>query len=187
MSVETSVTRSLNETVVRHDALADPVAWYATASAKLFAVALLIMLVLPQTRKAAIVAAMATPIALGLAAALAALVTRARPFASTDTVHRLIAHAADNGFPSDHATASFAIATAIFISRRKLGAGLLVAAAALGVSRVAAGVHWPTDILAGAACGVVAALLAAWAWRRLAPRVEPRLDRLSARLPVALR
>lgn len=187
MSIETSATHSLNQALVHHDAVADPVAWYATASAKLFVVALLVMLVLPRTRKPAIVATIATPIALGLGAILASLVTRARPFAATDTIHSFIAHAADNGFPSDHATASFAIATGIFLSNRRLGAVLLAAAAVLGVCRVAAGVHYPTDILAGAAVGVVGALIAERLWTRMAPHVEPRLDRLTAHLPAPVR
>ena len=187
MSAELSLTHSLNQDLVHHDALADPAAWYASASAKLFVVALVVLLVVPHTRKAAIVAALATPIALGCGAILAALVTRARPFASTDTIHRFIAHAADNGFPSDHATASFAIATAIFLTHRRVGGVLLAAAVVLGVCRVATGIHWPTDILAGAAVGVLGALVAARLWTRLAPHVEPRLERVTAHFPAAVR
>jgi undecaprenyl-diphosphatase len=68
------------------------------------------------------------------------------------------AHAADPGFPSDHATASFAIATALVLRDRRLGALALAMAALLAVGRVAMGVHYPTDVAAGAALGAAVAL-----------------------------
>jgi undecaprenyl-diphosphatase len=187
MAIETSVTHSLNHALIHHDALEDTVSWYASASAALFAVALVALLIAPRTRRPAVVAVIATPMALAVTAVLGALLPRTRPFAAHDGIHRFIAHAADPGFPSDHAAASFAIATAIFISSRRLGAALLAAAVLLAVSRVAAGVHWPTDVIAGGAVGAGAAIVAARIWRRVGPTVEPHLDRVTAHLPAAVR
>ncbi|MGN6816789.1 MAG: phosphatase PAP2 family protein [Solirubrobacterales bacterium] len=77
---------------------------------------------------------------------------RARPFvADPHGVHLFAGHAADPGFPSDHATAAFAIAVAIFLRKRAWGIFALVAATVLSVGRVALGVHYPSDVLAGAA------------------------------------
>jgi undecaprenyl-diphosphatase len=156
--MDLSLTRALNDLLFRHDWLEDPLAWYAGASAVLFALALLILLVVPRTRRAAVVGAIAAPGALAIAAATSAVLPRARPFVAHPGLHRFVAHAADPGFPSDHAAAAFAIATALFASSRPVGAPLLVAAALLAISRVGVGVHYPSDVLAGAVIGVTAAL-----------------------------
>src|SRR6185436_6617170 len=84
-----------------------------------------------------------------------------------------VAHAADSGFPSDHATAAFAIAVAIMLRDRRWGAVALVFATVLAVGRVAMGVHYPSDVLGGAALGALCALLL---W--LAP-VRRSLNRLA--------
>ena len=132
--------------------------------------ALPISLLVPRTtRRGALIACVATPAALLAAAALGALVDRARPFVAHPDVHRFITHAADSGFPSDHAAASFAIATSVVLFARRMGVVLLIAATLLAVSRVAVGVHYPTDVLAGAAIGVLAALAAAQVVPRLVP------------------
>jgi len=113
-------------------------------------------------------AAAAPAFALGVAATLAdvgkQVVDRARPGVGL----RLIAEG-EPSFPSGHATDSAAVfltlglVVAVFLLRRPLariatvaGSGLLVAA--IGVSRLVLGVHWPTDVLAGWALGATAAL-----------------------------
>lgn len=62
-------------------------------------------------------------------------------------------------FPSGHTTTSFALAFVIgFISRRWFPWVLLVAAA-VGVSRVVVGAHYPTDVLGGIVVGTLGAYL----------------------------
>lgn len=82
----------------------------------------------------------------------------ARPFV-TWHLTQLMAHAADQSFPSDHTTAASAIAFGfiLFARRWKLGMALLAAALLIGFSRVFAGVHYPGDILGGVAIAAVAA------------------------------
>jgi undecaprenyl-diphosphatase len=67
-----------------------------------------------------------------------------------------------SSFPSDHAALFFALATCIlFVSR---GAGILAFCHAffvVSLPRVYVGLHYPTDILAGAAIGIVVASPAA--------------------------
>ena len=60
----------------------------------------------------------------------------------------LVQHAADNGFPSDHALLMGTIAAVVTVFNRRLGIGLWVLAILVGTARVMAAVHHPLDILA---------------------------------------
>jgi len=83
---------------------------------------------------------------------------RPRPFAS-HTVHLLFYRPSDSSFPSNATSVGFSIATAVFLFNRKAGLAMYVLAFLLGLSRVCGGVHYPSDILGGAAAGVAAAYL----------------------------
>lgn len=85
---------------------------------------------------------------------------RPRPFiAHPDTVHLLVAHAADPSFPSDHAVAACAIAVVLVSFHRRLGAVALLCAAVLAYARVYIGVHYPGDVLGGFLVGTLVALV----------------------------
>ncbi len=60
----------------------------------------------------------------------------------------LIKHAADNGFPSDHALLMGTLAAIIMVFNKRLGIFLWVLAILVGVARVLASVHHAIDILA---------------------------------------
>lgn len=98
---------------------------------------------------------------------------RLRPFAGLEGVIKLADRlASEKSFPSAHATYAFSLAFAIFFHNRKWGSLLLVLAAAVSVSRVMAGVHYPSDVIGGAAVGLVAAGLAAPAKKAIEPYLE---------------
>jgi len=87
---------------------------------------------------------------------------RLRPFVSHSFIVRL-----DEGvgvtasFPSTHMAVAFAIATAIYLyGHRRLGPVLFFIALLIGFGRVAAGVHYPIDILGGALVGVFSGVVA---------------------------
>ena len=69
-----------------------------------------------------------------------------RPFV-VEHVKPLIAHAADNGFPSDHTLLTMAIASIVFVYNKKLGIVLFTIASLIGTARVLAQIHHPLDII----------------------------------------
>jgi undecaprenyl-diphosphatase len=95
-------------------------------------------------------------VALGLSGVISSLFYRDRPFV-TDQVIQLIKHASNASFPSDHAVGAFVIATAIWFFRRRDGSVWLAFAACIAFSRVWVGVHYPTDVAAGALLGIASA------------------------------
>jgi undecaprenyl-diphosphatase len=103
---------------------------------------------------------------------------RARPFATHSDAHVWGSRSHDPSFPSDHASAAFAIAFAVFLFDRLVGSVFLAAAAVIGVGRVFIGAHYPADVLAGCLVGLASALLVA----RLARPVIGFLVRLVERL-----
>lgn len=115
-----------------------------------------------------------------------ALHTDPRPFVANPSIHPLIAHAPDNGFPSDHSAAAGLIATLIALRHRWYGAAMAIGAVAIAAARVAAHVHHVQDVAAGLALGAVAALVAYAAARAitawLAHRPDTAIGRL-ARIP----
>jgi membrane-associated phospholipid phosphatase len=79
-------------------------------------------------------------------------------------------------FPSGHATTAFALAAVIgFISPRWFYPGL-VFAAAIGVSRVTLGVHYTSDVVAGAILGLLGAYLVRLIFARRRWVFEPAPD-----------
>jgi undecaprenyl-diphosphatase len=74
-------------------------------------------------------------------------------------VARLMALPHSHSFPSGHATTSFACATVLAVLEPKLRVPALLLAAAIAYSRLYVGVHYPADVLAGAALGAATGLL----------------------------
>ena len=64
-----------------------------------------------------------------------------------------------SSMPSGHATTAFAAAVAVGLVHPRLRWPLLVLAALVAVSRVWLGVHYLTDVIAGAALGTSVALV----------------------------
>lgn len=76
-----------------------------------------------------------------------------RPFIVLSDVTPLIDISAFGSFPSQHATIFAALATAMFLYNRKVGAWFIFFAIVIGLARIAAGIHFPIDILTGLLIG----------------------------------
>ncbi|MBQ8184777.1 MAG: phosphatase PAP2 family protein [Lachnospiraceae bacterium] len=89
------------------------------------------------------------------------LVARPRPFLVCEELVPLISKPSSYSFPSGHTSSSFAAAMALYLgTSKKAGIPALVLAALIGLSRIYVGVHYPTDVLAGAALGIAAGFAA---------------------------
>lgn len=98
---------------------------------------------------------------------------RPRPFVTLESVTKLANRMADEkSFPSAHATLAFALAFGVALHNKRWGRALLVLAALVAFGRVAAGVHYPTDILGGAILGLVVAKIAAPVKKGIEPYLE---------------
>lgn len=156
----------LNDLLVDHPYLADAIEDFSSWSVPILAVATLGLWLFgrpgtPSRWKLATATALASAgVALAVNQAIALLWVRERPTAAHPDAHLFfVAPSGDPSFPSDHAGAAFAIAFAVLFLSRRAGLGFLVAAAAIGLSRVMIGLHYPGDIAAGAVVGLGSAAL----------------------------
>ena len=93
-----------------------------------------------------------------------------RPFRKTRT----------SSFPSGHSASAAAFATGVALEMPALGVPLGVAAAGVAYSRVHTGVHYPGDVLVGAALGAATAYASTRVWPvapRLPAQAKPELVR----------
>lgn len=75
----------------------------------------------------------------------------------------------DSSFPTNPVAVAFALATGVFLGWRPLGTALYLPACLIALSRVYAGVAYPSDVLGGALLGFLAVWVAFWLLKRLEP------------------
>ena len=109
------------------------------------------------------------------------LVARERPWLVIEHFVNLVPEHDPNSFPSGHTNAAFAFAIAVCLSapRRWMKITAVCMAAVMGLSRLYVGVHFPSDVLAGAAIGSLCGLAGAW----VVKRAEERLRRRTPQAP----
>lgn len=139
---------------------ADLTIFFARYAILLYALAI-IYLFLKHKVKAVIVAMFAVGSAFLVEYLISAIRTRPRPFLVYNSIFRL-----DNvsgtisSFPSSHAVIVFAVSTSLLLyGHRRLGSALLILAVLVSVARVAAGVHYPSDVVVGAILGTATGFL----------------------------
>jgi membrane-associated phospholipid phosphatase len=102
-------------------------------------------------------------VAIALASAIAngpgkLLVPRRRP--PSRSLRALVRTPSSSSFPSGHSASAFAFATAVGGELPALAPVLVPLAGTVAYSRVYTAVHYPTDVVAGAAIGVACGMLA---------------------------
>lgn len=119
----------------------------------------------PRTRHTLVAAGFSFLLGLGLNQIILLGVHRVRPYDGGVT-RLLIERSADFSFPSDHATATFAIATAFLChGSRRAGLAFLAVACLIAFSRIYIGTHYASDVVGGAMTGVLAAFVVRAAYR----------------------
>jgi undecaprenyl-diphosphatase len=98
------------------------------------------------------------------------LVDRHRPFE-----HQLGPPSARHSFPSGHTATSFACATILAAYVPRLRVPFFLLAALIGLSRIYNGMHYPSDVLAGAILGVLVAFGVVRAWAAVTALLPPAL------------
>ncbi|WP_433192300.1 bifunctional phosphatase PAP2/diacylglycerol kinase family protein [Nocardia sp. CA-107356] len=91
---------------------------------------------------------------------------RRPPDESVPFVRRLVTPPVSSSFPSGHAASAAAFVTGVALESPATAVAIAPIAAAVGYSRVHIGVHWPSDVLAGAALGSAIALGTRRWWAR---------------------
>ena len=104
------------------------------------------------------------------------VVRRPRPsLRRVPAIRRLPVQPLTTSFPSGHAASAVAFTIGVGVERPRVAVALAPLAAAVAYSRVYVGVHYPADVLVGAAVGSGVALLSRLQWpaRPRAARVTP--------------
>jgi len=155
-----STYHAINQFVYDHDWIGRFLTSIETWFVPLFGLAAIALWLLDRpgaVRKWKLAAASALASA-GLALLIAQVIgkiwARDRPFAAHPSAHVWGARSHDPSFPSDHATAAFAIAFAILLFDTTAGWIFMAAAILIAAGRVFVGVHYPGDVLAGALLGI---------------------------------
>lgn len=87
-----------------------------------------------------------------------------RPFAALNFMPLVLGENPMASFPSTHASIFAALAVTIFFHNKKIGVWFLLGALVIGLARIAAGIHWPSDILAGFLFGGLVAYFSEYFW-----------------------
>ncbi len=106
-------------------------------------------------RSAAVRCLMAVATIYPLAELLGRLVGRSRPFATDPGATALLEHTPGRSFPSRHVASGVAMAVIARSASRPLGSLMAALVVAMGLGRIRAGLHYPSDALGGVALGSV--------------------------------
>jgi undecaprenyl-diphosphatase len=91
---------------------------------------------------------------------------RPRPYVAfpqiLSQVDRLFYQPTVSSFPSYPAALTFAFAFGIWLANKKVGAALFGLAVLMSLARIYVGVHYPSDIIAGAIAGIAVTYLVSW-------------------------
>jgi undecaprenyl-diphosphatase len=99
---------------------------------------------------------------------LKAIIVRERPFKTYPFIEKL-SEGGDSSFPSGHTTEAFAMAAALSLlfSKKKIVIPVYLWAFLVAYSRMALGVHYPSDVMAGMVIGTCIGWAVPWIFNRI--------------------
>jgi undecaprenyl-diphosphatase len=181
-----SIFHAINAGVATRDWLEDPVSELSGIAVTFYGVAILALWFAARPygntrwKLASASGLVAAAIAMMTNQVISHLWDRPRPFtAHAAATHLLSAPSPDPSFPSDHAAVAFAIAFAVLAFSRRGGIVFLAAATLIGLSRIALGMHYPSDVLAGVVVGWASAFLVTTIGRPWIERLVVLVSRIS--------
>ena len=115
-----------------------------------------VLLIFKKTRKCGFAVLLGYALVYGIGQfVLKDLIARPRPCHIDQSVALLLKRPSSYSCPSTHSAWAFAAATAVLLNHKKSGLAVLAVALLIAFSRLYLFVHFPTDVLAGIALGVV--------------------------------
>ena len=106
-------------------------------------------------------------------------INRERPCTIDPTIELIVKKPTSYSFPSGHTASCFAAAGTLLFTYKRLGIPLIIFSAFMGFSRMYLFVHFPTDVLAGAALGLLMAWVTVLIFREL--KYDEKLSNLTFR------
>jgi undecaprenyl-diphosphatase len=99
-------------------------------------------------------------LAFSMSTIVAAVVARARPYLAIPGVEAIVPPNIQAGsFPSSHTAVAIGIAMALAFANVPIGVAAFIMALLVAFGRIAAGMHFPTDIIGGVAVGALAFII----------------------------
>ena len=112
--------------------------------------------------KGVVIFAIPTGIAVLISETISMIYVRQRPFVAIPGVKLLVPHGADGGMPSHHVVLMTTLIAVVYIYQKRMAFFLTVLMVISGIARIAAGIHYPTDVLVAVVLGVGIAYLYRW-------------------------
>lgn len=127
-------------------------------------------LALREGRRAATAIVLSAGMAGGLDWLLKHLVARPRPWRVVGALQTAGPLELDASFPSGHSTGAFALAVAVALHWPRAAWPAFGAAVLVALSRLAVGMHYPSDVLGGAVLGAMTTWAVHWGLRERSAR-----------------
>lgn len=136
--------------------------------------ALVLIFVSNQTRKALVLGLAALGLANEMTDVLKGTFQMARPCVELDDIMLRVGKLTSYGTASAHSANMAALATIFWLSFKWRGSAWIPVAVLTGLSRIYVGVHYPSQVLLGWTCGVLAGVIVWYTWAAFVARRTPR-------------